>query len=179
LSSEGDLYRILFYVWRCVPLTIHVYLNGGGYHGARQIFVYQRKYRLSSQILKDRENDSQVLEEVQKGSGDLSGWQLWFFKTFLRSLKSSIEMIEEILVRQTFKKHITDIEMNARQRKVVNKMIEKLPNDFIGGMTNKKYVKITNTSPATAKRDLQDLVDKKVLIPSGAGRSVSYQINKK
>lgn len=36
---------------------------------------------------------------------------------------------------------------------------------FEGGMSAKKYISITKNSKATAKRDLQDLVEKSVLTP--------------
>lgn len=68
--------------------------------------------------------------------------------------------------------------LNERQRKVLRKMLESYPENFVGGLTNKKYVSMTKISPETAKRDIKDLVDKGVLITSGAGRSTSYQLNK-
>ncbi len=56
-------------------------------------------------------------------------------------------------------------------------MIECEPEGFIGGMTNKKYVSIAKVSPATAKRDLADLVEKKLLKKNESkGRSVSYSL---
>lgn len=44
-------------------------------------------------------------------------------------------------------------------------------------MNTRKHQSITKTSKATATRDLQDLVAKKILTPMGAGRSTAYQIN--
>jgi Fic family protein len=44
-------------------------------------------------------------------------------------------------------------------------------------MSTKNYISITQTSKATATRDLQDLVDKGIFIPSGAGRNTRYTIN--
>ena len=43
-------------------------------------------------------------------------------------------------------------------------------------MTAIKYVSITKTSRATATRDLQDLTQKNILIPSGEGRNRSYNL---
>jgi Fic family protein len=43
-------------------------------------------------------------------------------------------------------------------------------------MTNKKYASLTKTSPATAQRDLAELVEKACLALTGAGRSVRYEL---
>jgi len=44
-------------------------------------------------------------------------------------------------------------------------------------MNVKKYKSITNTSKATATRDLQELAEMNVFVITGAGRSTSYEIN--
>jgi len=44
-------------------------------------------------------------------------------------------------------------------------------------MNAKKYMTITGASKATATRDLQDLVEKRILVPTGGRRSTRYQIN--
>lgn len=67
--------------------------------------------------------------------------------------------------------------MNERQRKAVLKMFENGISSFEGGMTAIKYVSITKTSRATATRDLQDLTQKNILIPSGEGRNRAYNLN--
>ena len=44
-------------------------------------------------------------------------------------------------------------------------------------MSAKKYMVITGASKTTTTRDLQDLADKGIFIPTGGGRSTHYQIN--
>jgi Fic family protein len=56
-------------------------------------------------------------------------------------------------------------------------MLEEGPNGFEGGMNARKYVSIATTSKATATRDLQDLAEKKIFIPTGGGRSTHYVLN--
>ena len=56
-------------------------------------------------------------------------------------------------------------------------MLEEGVNGFKGGMNVKKYISITNTSKATATRDLQELTAMNVFVNKGAGRSTSYEIN--
>ena len=68
-------------------------------------------------------------------------------------------------------------QLNERQLKAVNKMLDKGAEGFEGGMTAKKYMAITKTSKATATRDLQYLYEIGALLVEGAGRSVSYQLS--
>jgi Fic family protein len=44
-------------------------------------------------------------------------------------------------------------------------------------MNVKKYISLTNTSKASATRDLQELVEMNVFIIKGAGRSTHYDMN--
>ena len=85
------------------------------------------------------------------------------------------------MVQFTLKKaHFFDrykYQLNERQLKAINKMLEKGPDGFEGGMTAKKYISINKTSKATATRDLQQLHSMGLFIEQGAGRSVSYQLN--
>jgi Fic family protein len=48
--------------------------------------------------------------------------------------------------------------------------------NFEGGMNSKKYMSITQTSKATATRDLQDLAEKNILKPEGEGRGRNCQV---
>ena len=66
--------------------------------------------------------------------------------------------------------------MNERQRKVVNLLLDKGRGSFEGGMTNAKYVNLTRSSPATAQRDLAELVTTGALTLEGAGRGARYNI---
>ncbi|MCX6878364.1 MAG: hypothetical protein NTW21_31815 [Verrucomicrobia bacterium] len=55
-------------------------------------------------------------------------------------------------------------------------MLESGPAGFVDGMNAGKYMSLTGVSKATATRDLQELVRTGVLVPSGGGRSASYQL---
>ena len=56
-------------------------------------------------------------------------------------------------------------------------MLEEGPDGFEGGMSVKKYMTITGASKAMAARDLQDLAEKHILVPTGGGRSTHYKID--
>ena len=58
-------------------------------------------------------------------------------------------------------------------------MINRLWGDFFGKLTSKKWAAMTKISPDTALRDINDLVDKGVLVKSAeSGRSQSYDLAK-
>lgn len=136
-----------------------------------------RTYSLSSQILKEREDYYEILEKTQKGNGDITEWLQWFLGMFARGLDNSRSIIERSIFIGKFYSHYGTA-LNERQGKVLKKMLEVYPEEFTGGMTNQKYVSITRVSSETAKRDIKDLVDKKIFLQNeGGGRSTSYRLN--
>jgi Fic family protein len=67
-------------------------------------------------------------------------------------------------------------QLNLRQEKALLCMVEEGPGGFKGGMSAEKYIRITDTSRATATRDLQDLVEKGALIQYGELRHTRYYL---
>jgi len=139
----------------------------------------KRLYSLSSQIIKDKKNYYNILEMTQKGIGDITEWVNWFLEMFNRSIDNSKALVEKSMFIGKFYKHHAELNLNERQKKVVKKLLEHLPEDFSGGLTNKKYVAMTKVSPETAKRDIKGLLYKGILLPNeGRGRSTSYRLNR-
>jgi Fic family protein len=68
-------------------------------------------------------------------------------------------------------------QLNARQINVLKRMLREGINGFEGGMTAKKYMRIAQTSKATATRDMQNLKELGIFISFGEGRSTAYKIN--
>ena len=50
---------------------------------------------------------------------------------------------------------------------------------FKGGLSAGNYISLTKTSRATATRDLEDLVEKKILIRKGERKNTRYYLNLK
>ncbi len=62
---------------------------------------------------------------------------------------------------------------NERQRKVINRLLE----SFEGKMTSSKWATLTKSSPDTALRDINDLINRGILVrEQGGGRSTSYAL---
>ena len=65
--------------------------------------------------------------------------------------------------------------LNDRQRRVINRLLE----GFEGKLTSSKWATMTKSSQDTALRDIQQLVDRGVLVKDAArGRSTSYSLIK-
>ncbi len=86
-------------------------------------------------------------------------------------------MLKKISVKARFWKEFSNTQINTRQIKVINRLLDCGKDGFEGGLKNKKYVGIAHTSRATAQRELSDLVKKGVFIKLSSGRNTSYDID--
>ena len=68
--------------------------------------------------------------------------------------------------------------LNARQTKVINKILDMGRENFKGSLSRKKYIIIADTTSATASRDIADLIEKDciVQVDGTAGRNIRYEI---
>ena len=136
-----------------------------------------RFYSLSSQIMADRKSYYSVLERTNKGNGDITEWILWFLGCMSRAILRSNDLLTNVMKKSRFWHRHAQTELNDRQHKVLNRLLDAGPDGFTGGMTNRKYAGIAHVSRATAQRELADLIEKGVLrTNSGGGRSVSYSL---
>ncbi|WP_305156669.1 hypothetical protein [uncultured Muribaculum sp.] len=79
-------------------------------------------------------------------------------------------IIERTLQKAAYWDDFREIDINERQRKVVNRLWD----GFEGELTSSKWAKICNCSQDTALRDINDLIAKGMLRNSGeGGRSAS------
>jgi Fic family protein len=94
----------------------------------------------------------------------------WFLKQVAAACAESAGTVERVLQKARFWMHHSQSGFNERQRKLLNTLLDVGPEGFVGGMTsNKKYAQLTHISPATAQRDLAELVERKILRMQGGG----------
>ena len=166
-------------------VSIHPYEDGNG-RLARAITdmalaqdekLVVRYYSFSSQIMEEREEYYEVLEKCQKGDLDITAWLLWFLGCFERAIARSGELIGKVLQKSRFWEIHSQTNINQRQRKAINRLLDAGQGGFEGGLTTRKYAGMTKTSKATSYREITDLLAKKILIQNpGKGRSVSYDL---
>jgi len=112
-----------------------------------------------------------VLERTQKGDLDITEWMLWFFGCLENAIVRASGIIERTLQKAAYWDQFRDVEINERQRKVVNRLWD----GFEGKLTSSKWAKICGCSQDTALRDINDLIAKGMLRNSGeGGRSANY-----
>jgi Fic family protein len=68
---------------------------------------------------------------------------------------------------------INETPVNNRQRSVINRLLD----GFEGKLSSSKYAKLAKCSADTALRDINDLLDRRILVrESPGGRSTSYRL---
>ncbi|MET4081436.1 Fic family protein [Pedobacter sp. UYP30] len=130
---------------------------------------------LSKIIEKNKSTYYEQLKTSQQ-SLNITEWINYFSEVFLDAQIDAKELIQFTLKKVKFFDKHTD-QLNARQAKAINKMLENGFADFEGGMTAKKYISINKTSKTTATRDLQLLNELGIFKVEGSGRSVRYELN--
>lgn len=161
---------------------IHPFEDGNGRIGRAiaekalsQGFGYPVILSLSRAIEANKKQYYAALKEASK-TIEITNWIQYFLETILRAQLDSEANINFILKKAKFFDKIHD-KCNDRQMKVIKRMMEAGIKGFEGGMTARKYMIITDSSKATATRDLQDLLNLHALKQKGRGRSVYYELN--
>ncbi len=166
-------------------LTIHPYEDGNGRLAraltdmalAQDEKLRVRFYSVSSEIMRIKEEYYRILEDVQSCRADSTEWLLWFIKCLTAAVEHSRDIIAGVFLRVDFWNQHAQTELNERQKRVINRILEAGPGNFIGGLTTRKYVNIAKVSRATAFREIADMLNKKILHQlSGKGRSVHYDL---
>ena len=130
-----------------------------------------RYYSMSAEINRNKKAYYEVLERTQKGNLDITEWMLWFFGCLENAIVRASGIIERTLQKAAYWDEFCDVDINERQRKVVNRLWD----GFEGKLTSSKWAKICGCSQDTALRDINDLIAKGMLRNSGeGGRSANY-----
>lgn len=162
-------------------VTIHPFDDGNGRIAraiadlllARSDSSPQRFYSMSNQILADRKEYYKILEETQRGNGDLTKWLIWYLECLQHALNATEIILESILAKARFWDSHRNTPLNERQQKMLNKILD----GFDGKLTSSKWAKIARCSSDTALRDIQDLISKGILRKEEkGGRSTNYEL---
>ena len=161
-------------------VTIHPLDDGNGrfsriiaeYCLAQTESLPLRLYSISSQIEANRNEYYEILEATQKGKLDITRWIIWFLQQVDSSAQTAMVLLNRINSSTQFWDQHRYTVFNSRQQKLIHRMLEE--DAFSDGISRKKYKKLVHTSDITATRDLQDLVEKNVMLIKGAGRNVVY-----
>ncbi len=162
--------------------SIHPFEDGNGRIGraimdmamSQDIGRAFRLHGLSVELRRQQANYYDSLNRVQRVEDEPTAWVVWLIDTFRISCQASASLVDESLDRARFWSRHKSVDLNERQRKVLNQMLEAGPGRFIGGMTPRKLQSIAKAAGATATRDLTELVEKGLMVRRGSGRSTHY-----
>ncbi len=163
--------------------SIHPYEDGNGRIGRAiaEKVLYQNIGRpvllsLSQEIEAKKKLYYSSLSKAQK-SNEITEWIKYFTEVIINSADSAEEQVKFIIEKSKFYERIKD-QINPRQRKLINRMLQEGVKGFEGGIKASKYASLGKCSKATATRDLTELLNKGILrkLESG-GRSTSYDLN--
>lgn len=107
---------------------------------------------------------------------DITGWLIYFAETILKAQGNTLTRVAFYIAKARFCERFRG-QLNDRQAKALARLFREGPDGFKGGLSAENYIAITQSSRATATRDLQDLVQKGALTRSGELRHTRYGLN--
>ena len=132
-----------------------------------------RFYNVSSQINKDKNHYYDILERMQHGDGDITEWLVWYMQKLIEALDEAETIVNTILNKSFFWQKASSIPMTERQTQMLNLFLDR----YEAKITSKTWATLAKCSKDTAIRDIQDLLDKNILVEDIPGaKRPSYSI---
>ncbi len=113
--------------------------------------------------------------ELASQSNAIDLWLTWFADIVIEAQARTITRIRFLIDKTRLLDRLRG-NINERQEKALLRMFREGPDGFAGGLSAGNYRTITDTSLATATRDLSDLVAKGALIRTGERRGARYHL---
>ena len=129
---------------------------------------------LAATILARRNSYYGALEAANR-QNEISDWLAWFAGIAIEGQENTAALVEFLIDKAKLLDRLKG-QLNARQEKALLRMLREGSREFQGGLSAGNYATITGASPATATRDLVDLVQKGALIRSGERKHARYQV---
>ena len=140
-------------------------------------------YTMSKSINDNRKSYYAALEQTtgyikNENPMDITLWCKWFFETLYVALLEAQQSLTYIVDKTKFWDRHRDDNLNARQTKVMNKILGMGRENFKGGLSKKKYGIIADTASATASRDIATLIEKQCIkqVEGTIGKNIRYEI---
>lgn len=168
-----------------VPLwfvTIHPFTDGNGRLSrtltdmflTRSDSMIHRFYSMSATFCNRRSEYYDILERIQHGGMNITPWIAWFLSCMEEALQHTEQVIDKVISKAEYWENNKEIPINERQRKVLNRLLD----GFEGKLTSSKWAKIVKCSSDTALRDIEDLMQKGLVVKEGTGRGTYYELKR-
>lgn len=129
---------------------------------------------ISKTIQRKRPAYYKALEAANKGN-EVTEWLVYFAETVLEAQAHSLALVDFLVTKTRFHDRFRG-RLNARQERVIARMLREGLDGFSGGLSAANYITIADTSRATATRDLQELVAMGALSQTGILKSTRYHL---
>jgi Fic family protein len=161
---------------------IHPFEDGNGRIGRAlaekslaQSFGQPTLTALAATILVKRKTYYEALEAANK-QNEITIWLAWFAGVAIEAQRRTTAQVEFLIDKAKLLDRVRG-QINQRQEKAVRRILREGPEGFAGGLSAGKYATITGASPATATRDLAELVAKGALTRTGERKHARYQLS--
>jgi len=177
-STDAVLNAAVAHLWL---VTVHPFDDGNGRIAraiadmclARSEGSSRRFYSMSAQIREERADYYRILEQTQSATMDITPWMTWFLGCLTRAIEGAHVTLAGVIAKARHWERLRDVPLNERQRLVINRLLD----GFEGNLTTSKWASLTKSSQDSALRDIQQLVERGVLVRNAAGgRSTSYSL---
>ena len=129
---------------------------------------------IAATILAHRSEYYAALEAANKGN-EVTDWLAWFAAIALEAQAMTLAQVEFLIEKTRLLDRLRD-QLNERQKAVLLRVLREGPSGFKGGLSAGNYVAIARTSPATAGRDLSEMVSLGALYRTGEKRHTRYHL---
>lgn len=129
---------------------------------------------LAATILAKRKQYYAALEAANKRN-EITAWLCWFAATAIEAQQLTTARVEFLISKTRLLDRLRG-QLNVRQEKALQRLLREGPAGFEGGLSAGDYARITGASPATATRDLADMVARGALIRAGEHRHARYHV---
>lgn len=158
---------------------IHPFEDGNGRIGRAvadkalsQVLGQPTLIALSHAIQHQKKAYYKALEENNRDM-EITDWLVYFARTVLQAQAHTQRMIDFLIAKTKLYDRLRGT-LNARQDKVMARLFRAGPEGFEGGLSAENYIAITETSRATATRDLVGLVGLGALRKTGERKHTRY-----
>lgn len=126
-----------------------------------------------SVMIERRKKDYYKALEFAHRENEVTDWLMWFADAVLEAQRLTQRWIDFLIAKTKLFDSLRG-KINPRQEKALLRMMREGPDGFEGGLSAGTYTSITAAPPATARRDLAELVELGALTRTGERRGTRY-----
>jgi Fic family protein len=132
-----------------------------------------RFYNISTEINRNKKHYYDILERLQRGNGDITEWLVWYLEMVLSAIREANATVSSVLCKNNFWMRAAGIPLTERQADTLNRFLD----GYEAKITTKMWAQLNKCSKDTAIRDIQDLIQKGILVEDYPGaKRPSYSI---